>query len=81
MSERAGTKGYRIVAAVIPIDDEQPSAVSPFSRSWGKIMFLENQVSVDEMRRKGTGVVERECRNLGKKLASSVRKIGGNLPW
>ena len=75
------TKGYRIVAAVIPIDDDQPSAASPFSRPWRKMMFLENQVSVDEMQRNGTNTVERECRKLGKKLASSVRKIGGALPW
>jgi hypothetical protein len=44
-------------------------------------MFLENQVSVDEMQRDGTNLVERECKKLGKKLASSVRKIGGALPW
>ncbi|MFO0988691.1 MAG: hypothetical protein U1F37_15225 [Alphaproteobacteria bacterium] len=75
------TKGYRIVAAVIPIDDDQPSAASPFSQPWRRIMFLENQVSVDEMQRDGTDVVERECKRLGKKLASSVRKIGGALPW
>ncbi len=74
------TKGYRIVAAVIPIDDDQPSAASPFSQPWRRIMFLENQVSVDEMQR-NTDVVERECKRLGKKLASSVRKIGGALPW
>jgi hypothetical protein len=75
------TKGYRIVAPVIPIDDDQPSAASPFSQPWRRIMFLENQVSVDEMQRDGTDVVERECKRLGKKLASSVRKIGGALPW
>ena len=71
------TKGYRIVAAVIPIDDDQPSAVSPFSQPWRKMMFLENQVTVAEMERSGTDLVEREC----KKLASSVRKIGGSMPW
>lgn len=75
------TKGYRIVAAVIPIDDDQPSAASPFSQPWRKMMFLENQVSVDEMERAGTHLVERECKKLGKKLASSVRKIGGSMPW
>ena len=80
-SELVMTKGYRIVAAVIPIDDDQPSAVSPFSQPWRRIMFLENQVTVDEMQRDGTDVVERECKRLGKKLASSVRKIGGALPW
>ena len=75
------TKGYRIVAAVIPIDDDQPSAVSPFSQPWRKVMFLENQVSAEEMERSGIDVVERECEKLGKKLANSVRKIGGSLPW
>ncbi len=80
-SELVMTKGYRIVAAVIPIDDDQPSAASPFSQPWRRIMFLENQVTVDEMQRDGTDVVERECKRLGKKLASSVRKIGGALPW
>jgi hypothetical protein len=80
-SELVMTKGYRIVAAVIPIDDDQPSAASPFSQPWRRVMFLENQVSVDEMQRDGTDVVERECKRLGKKLASSVRKIGGALPW
>ena len=59
-SELVMTKGYRIVAAVIPIDDDQPSAASPFSQPWRRIMFLENQVSVDEMQRDGTDVVERE---------------------
>jgi hypothetical protein len=80
-SELVMTKGSRIVAAVIPIDDDQPSAASPFSQPWRRIMFLENQVSVDEMQRDGTDVVERECKRLGKKLASSVRMIGGALPW
>lgn len=75
------TKGYRIVAALIPIDDDQPSAASPFSQPWRKIMFLENTVSADEMQRGGTDLVERECKKLGKKLATSVRKIGGALPW
>ena len=75
------TKGYRIVAAVIPIDDDQPSAASPFSQPWRKIMFLENTVSAHEMQRGGTNLVERECKKLGKKLATSVRKIGGALPW
>ncbi len=75
------TKGYRIVAAVIPIDDDQPSAASPFSQPWRKIMFLEKQVSADEMQRGGTNLVERECKKLGKRLASSVRKIGGAMPW
>jgi hypothetical protein len=75
------TKGYRIVAAVIPIDDDQPATASPFSQPWTKIMFLENQVSVDEMRREGVNLVERECLKLGKRLAKSVRKIGGALPW
>jgi hypothetical protein len=76
------TKGYRIVAAVIPIDDDQPSAASPFSQPWRRIMFLENQVSAEDMQRQGTtNLVERECKKLGKKLASSVRKIGGALPW
>ena len=74
-------KGYRIVAAVIPIDDDQPSAASPFSQPWRKILFLENQVSADDMLRDGTNLVERECKKLGKRLASSVRKIGGALPW
>ena len=76
------TKGYRIVAAVIPIDDDQPSAASPFSQPWRRIMFLENTVSAEDMQRQGTtNLVERECKKLGKKLASSVRKIGGALPW
>jgi len=76
------TKGYRIVAAVIPIDDDQPSAASPFSQPWRRIMFLENQVSAEDMQRQGTtNLVERECKKLGKKLAISVRKIGGALPW
>lgn len=75
------TKGYRIVAAVIPIDDDQPANASPFSQPWTRIMFLENQVSFDQMQREGTGLVERECQKLGKKLAKSVRKIGGALPW
>ena len=75
------TKGYRIIAAVIPIDDDQPSAASPFSQPWRKMMFLENQVTVAEMERSGTDLVERECKKLGKKLASSVRKIGGSMPW
>jgi hypothetical protein len=76
------TKGYRIVAAVIPIDDDQPSAASPFSQPWRRIMFLENQVSAEDMQRQGTtNLVERECKKLGKKLATSVRKIGGALPW
>lgn len=74
-------KGYRIVAALIPIDDDQPAETQPFGRQWRKMMFVENHIEEREMLRGGMNLVEKECTKLGKKLASSVRKVGGALPW